>query len=118
MCNQLSEEIIDKKTELVPIIQQSFERYFHDTVFVRGRAGGVPVLMVPTIYARAEAPEGLYNTHTIDSVVNSLMQLPVRQFARSLSHREWLRNSGRVWELIRKSPIIADYMKTYQRCQL
>lgn len=35
-------------------------------------------------------------------------------FARTLSERDWLKNSAKIWELVKNSPIIAEYTRTLQ----
>ncbi|XVF61050.1 hypothetical protein PTKIN_Ptkin08bG0097900 [Pterospermum kingtungense] len=33
-------------------------------------------------------------------------------FTRNVSERDWLKNSAKIWELVKSSPIIADYSRT------
>lgn len=33
-------------------------------------------------------------------------------FSRTVSERDWLKNSAKIWEIIKTSPIVADYYKT------
>lgn len=35
-------------------------------------------------------------------------------FSRTVSERDWLKNSAKIWEIIKTSPIIADYYRTLQ----
>nr|GLL28301.1 protein SMG9-like [Ipomoea trifida] len=35
-------------------------------------------------------------------------------FSRTVSERDWLKNSAKIWDLVRNSSIIADYCKTLQ----
>jgi len=35
-------------------------------------------------------------------------------FARTVSERDWLKNVAKIWELVKSSPIIAEYSKTLQ----
>ncbi|PQM41227.1 protein SMG9-like [Prunus yedoensis var. nudiflora] len=37
-------------------------------------------------------------------------------FGRTVSEREWLKNSAKIWELVKNSPIIAEYSRTLQSC--
>ena len=45
---------------------------------------------------------------------DTLLSLPRRPFAKTLSEREWLRGVGRMWDLIRRSTLLADYNRTAQ----
>ena len=46
---------------------------------------------------------------------NELLALKRRPFARTITEREWLRGAGRMWELIRRSALLADYNKSLQK---
>ena len=35
-------------------------------------------------------------------------------FSRTVSERDWLKNSAKIWELVKNSAIIAEYSKTLQ----
>ncbi|KAL9274400.1 hypothetical protein AKJ16_DCAP13250 [Drosera capensis] len=40
------------------------------------------------------------------------------KFSRSVTEREWLKNSARIWELVKNSPVIAEYFKMLQNSGL
>lgn len=35
-------------------------------------------------------------------------------FSRTVSERDWLKNTAKIWELVKNSPTIADYCRTLQ----
>ncbi|KAM7463566.1 hypothetical protein LguiA_031687 [Lonicera macranthoides] len=35
-------------------------------------------------------------------------------FSRTVSERDWLKNSAKIWELVKNSPVVAEYSKTLQ----
>ncbi|XP_021725809.1 protein SMG9-like [Chenopodium quinoa] len=39
-------------------------------------------------------------------------------FARTVSERDWLKNTAKIWELVKNSPTIADYCRTLQNSGL
>ncbi|ONK58929.1 uncharacterized protein A4U43_C08F1190 [Asparagus officinalis] len=39
-------------------------------------------------------------------------------FVKPVSERDWLRNLAKIWELVKKSPVISEYCKTLQRSGL
>eukprot|EP00262_Sarcandra_glabra_P014163 TRINITY_DN4079_c0_g1_i2.p1 TRINITY_DN4079_c0_g1~~TRINITY_DN4079_c0_g1_i2.p1 ORF type:complete len:199 (+),score=25.69 TRINITY_DN4079_c0_g1_i2:152-748(+) len=45
---------------------------------------------------------------------DQVLSMECRPFAKSVSERDWLRNSARIWEIVKKSPVIADYSRTLQ----
>jgi len=44
-----------------------------------------------------------------------VLGMPKRSFSRPLTERDWLKNAGRIWELIKKSPFISDYSRTLNK---
>lgn len=49
---------------------------------------------------------------------DQVLSMNAPSFGRTVSEREWLKNSAKIWELIKNSPIIADYCSTLQTCGL
>lgn len=49
---------------------------------------------------------------------DQILSMPRRSFARPISERDWLRNAARVWDSIKKSPVLADYSRTLQNSGL
>ncbi|KAL2642614.1 hypothetical protein R1flu_010201 [Riccia fluitans] len=45
---------------------------------------------------------------------NQILSLPRRPFNRPLTERDWLRNAGRMWDLVKKSRVLAEYSKVLQ----
>lgn len=39
-------------------------------------------------------------------------------FVRTVSERDWLKNSAKIWELVKNSPVIAEYCRTLQNSGL
>ncbi|CAM6094464.1 unnamed protein product [Calypogeia fissa] len=71
---------------------------------------GVNVFALPL-----KAPEELTQHHhesymtLLATLRNQILSIPRRSFARPLTERDWLRNAVRVWDLVKKSQILADY---------
>ncbi|KAJ0964420.1 hypothetical protein J5N97_029542 [Dioscorea zingiberensis] len=49
---------------------------------------------------------------------DQLLSMHGRPFAKNISERDWLRSSARIWDLVKKSPIIADYCRILQKSGL
>ena len=50
-----------------------------------------------------------------ERVRDALLALRHPPFARSLTEREWLKGASRMWELIRRSSLLADYNRALQK---
>lgn len=59
----------------------------------------------------------LYNTLT-RTFRNALLHMPRTPFSRTISERDWLNNIARIWEIIRKSPFISEYNRSFQKVGL
>lgn len=59
----------------------------------------------------------LYAT-LIRTLRNGILHLPRTCFAKTITERDWLQSSARIWELIRKSPFISEYNRSYQKLAL
>ncbi len=40
--------------------------------------------------------------------------MPRHSFAKPISERDWLKSAARTWDLVKKSPVLADYSKMLQ----
>lgn len=45
---------------------------------------------------------------------DQILSWPARSFSKNLSERDWLRSSAKIWDLVKKSPVISEYCKTLQ----
>ncbi|KAL8551249.1 hypothetical protein ACS0TY_000365 [Phlomoides rotata] len=45
---------------------------------------------------------------------DQVLSMNAPSFSRTVSERDWLKNSAKIWELIKNSPIITDYCRTLQ----
>jgi len=45
---------------------------------------------------------------------NQILSLQRRSFAKPMSERDWLKMLPRIWDLVKKSPVLADYCKMLQ----
>ncbi|XP_073012071.1 uncharacterized protein [Typha latifolia] len=43
---------------------------------------------------------------------DQILSMNPRPFSRNISERDWLRSSAKIWESVKKSPVIADYCRT------
>ncbi|TVT98460.1 hypothetical protein EJB05_46745, partial [Eragrostis curvula] len=45
---------------------------------------------------------------------DQILSRPGRSFSKNLSERDWLRSSAKIWDMVKKSPIISEYSKALQ----
>ncbi|KAL6606509.1 hypothetical protein ACP70R_042162 [Stipagrostis hirtigluma subsp. patula] len=45
---------------------------------------------------------------------DQILSRPPRPFSKNLSERDWLRSSAKIWDMVKKSPVIAEYCKALQ----
>uniref|UniRef100_A0A0E0L709 G domain-containing protein n=1 Tax=Oryza punctata TaxID=4537 RepID=A0A0E0L709_ORYPU len=45
---------------------------------------------------------------------DQILSRPSRSFSKNLTERDWLRSSAKIWDMVKKSPVISDYCKTLQ----
>jgi len=57
-----------------------------------------------------------YGTHScmLGMLRDQILSWPARSFSKNLSERDWLRSSVKIWDMVKKSPVIADYCKALQ----
>jgi len=53
-----------------------------------------------------------------EEFVNKILALQKKPFLRPISEKEWLRNSSKIWESIKRSSLISDYNRTWQKMQV
>ncbi|KAJ8544720.1 hypothetical protein K7X08_017303 [Anisodus acutangulus] len=65
---------------------------------------------------RNNKDEAQYESHisALWNLRDQVLSMRVPTFSRTVSERDWLKNSAKIWEIIRNSPIIADYSTTLQ----
>lgn len=45
---------------------------------------------------------------------DQVLSRPPRPFSKNLSERDWLRSSAKIWDMVKKSPVISEYCKALQ----
>ncbi|XP_078173728.1 uncharacterized protein LOC144567460 isoform X2 [Carex rostrata] len=50
----------------------------------------------------------------IESLRDKILSMNPHSFSKNISERDWLRGSAKIWDLIKKSPVIANYCSTLQ----
>ncbi|CAN6172205.1 unnamed protein product, partial [Urochloa humidicola] len=57
-----------------------------------------------------------YGTHScmLGMLRDQILSWPARSFSKNLSERDWLRSSAKIWDMVKKSPVIGEYCKALQ----
>ncbi|KAK3128252.1 hypothetical protein QOZ80_6BG0458950 [Eleusine coracana subsp. coracana] len=45
---------------------------------------------------------------------DQILSRPGKSFSKNLSERDWLRSSAKIWDMVKKSPVISEYCKALQ----
>ncbi|XP_068635742.1 uncharacterized protein [Aristolochia californica] len=53
-------------------------------------------------------------TSMLGQLCDQILSMNCHSFTKSISERDWLKNSARIWEMVKKSPVIAEYSRTLQ----
>ncbi|KAH7282042.1 hypothetical protein KP509_35G009400 [Ceratopteris richardii] len=80
---------------------------------------GVNYFILP-LRAQDDSAKMQHESYTVmlRKLRDQILSMPRRPFARPISERDWLRNAARVWDFIKKSPVLADYSRTLQNSGL
>uniref|UniRef100_A0A6N2KQX4 Protein SMG9 n=1 Tax=Salix viminalis TaxID=40686 RepID=A0A6N2KQX4_SALVM len=65
---------------------------------------------------KADSPKAQYKSYisALCKLRNQVLSMNGLSFARTVSEREWLKNSAKIWELVKSSAIIAEYGQALQ----
>ncbi|CAN6223506.1 unnamed protein product [Urochloa humidicola] len=57
-----------------------------------------------------------YGTHScmLGMLRDQILSWPARSFSKNLSESDWLRSSAKIWDMVKKSPVIGEYCKALQ----
>ncbi|XP_059066789.1 uncharacterized protein LOC131062450 isoform X1 [Cryptomeria japonica] len=88
---------------------------YHEMSANRSGSDGVSFFVLPL---KVSDDSVKVHNESFESMLRQLrdqvLSMPRRSFARPISERDWLRNAARIWDMVKRSPVIADYSKTLQ----
>ncbi|XP_059440653.1 uncharacterized protein LOC132173094 [Corylus avellana] len=75
-----------------------------------------PDLFVIPRKGKDDFPRDQYESYfsTLCKLRDQVLAMNCPPFARTVSERDWLKNSAKIWELVKNSPVIAEYSRTLQ----
>ncbi|KAF3432666.1 hypothetical protein FNV43_RR23768 [Rhamnella rubrinervis] len=76
----------------------------------------VPDLFVIPIKNKDDSPRDQYESHSsmLWRLRDQVLSMNGSSLARTVSERDWLKNSAKIWDLVKNSPIISEYSRTLQ----
>ncbi|XP_061997315.1 uncharacterized protein LOC133715026 [Rosa rugosa] len=79
-------------------------------------ASPVPKLYVIPMKSKDDSPGNQYESCTsmLWKLRDQVLSMNPPSFRKTLTERDWLKNSAKIWELVKSSPIIAEYSRTLQ----
>ncbi|CAN6564564.1 unnamed protein product [Malus baccata var. baccata] len=78
----------------------------------------MPSLFVIPAKNKDDSPGDQYESYTsmLWKLRDKVLSMNSPPFGRTVTERDWLKNSAKIWELVKSSPIIAEYSRTLQSC--
>ncbi|KAJ9546186.1 hypothetical protein OSB04_025893, partial [Centaurea solstitialis] len=66
--------------------------------------------------SNTESPGDQYESYysSLSKLRDQVLSMSGPSFSRTVSERDWLKNSGKIWELVKNSSTISDYCRTLQ----
>lgn len=57
-----------------------------------------------------------YGTYSsmLGKLRDQVLSRPLRPFSKNLTERDWLRSSAKIWDMVRRSPVVSEYCKALQ----
>ncbi|KAK9206076.1 hypothetical protein WN943_016347 [Citrus x changshan-huyou] len=115
-------------------LRKALAQYFSVSSFVREKCGNattepvepgtqssdmlstVPKLFLIPSKNRDDSPNAQYGSYSsaLWKLRDEVLSMNCPSFARTVSERDWLKNSAKIWELIKSSPIISEYSRMLQ----
>ncbi|KAL6132352.1 hypothetical protein ACLB2K_070723 [Fragaria x ananassa] len=76
----------------------------------------VPKVYVIPMRSKDDSPGEQYESYTsmLWKLRDQVLSMNSPSFRKTLSERDWLKNSAKIWELVKSSSIIAEYSRTLQ----
>ncbi|XP_022137865.1 protein SMG9-like [Momordica charantia] len=73
-------------------------------------------LVVIPIWNKDDSTRGQYESFNLAlwKLRDQVLSMNGASFSRTVSERDWLKNSAKIWELVKSSPIVMEYAKTLQ----
>ncbi|CAI0390604.1 unnamed protein product [Linum tenue] len=115
-------------------LREALTRYFGSSSFTKKKSGSVPkeqtfsdtsnskdssmLLNLHLIPSRTknESPRAQYESHlsVLWKLRDKVLSMNCPSFARPVSERDWLKNSAKIWELVKSSGVITEYSRMLQ----
>ncbi|XP_042472867.1 protein SMG9-like isoform X1 [Zingiber officinale] len=113
-----------------PLLRKALLQFFHSSSFRINKSGTSSlnstakdsvsehpdVFLLPAREKNLQKPKPQFESYfsAVGKLRDQVLSMNGHPFGRNISEREWLRNSAKIWELIKKSPIISEYCRTLQ----
>lgn len=73
------------------------------------------VFLLP-VRAHDDSTKFEYGTYSsmLGMLRDQVLSKPYRPFLKNLTERDWLRSSAKIWDMVKRSPVISEYCKALQ----
>ncbi|KAJ0788297.1 putative P-loop containing nucleoside triphosphate hydrolase, protein SMG9 [Helianthus annuus] len=99
-------------------VKKALNQYFSSTSFNKHKSDGGPLelFFIPQKSNFGTQYESYYSS--MWKLRDQVLSMSGPSFSRTVSERDWLKNSGKIWELVKNSSTISDYCRTLQNSGL
>ncbi|KAM7273812.1 hypothetical protein ACFE04_028476 [Oxalis oulophora] len=98
-------------------LKKTLEQYFCSSSFTRKKDNKnlLDMFLIPSKQLD-DSPRAQYESYisALSRIRDQVLSMKGSSFGRSVSEREWLKNSAKIWEMVKSSPIIAEYSATLE----
>ncbi|VVB14853.1 unnamed protein product [Arabis nemorensis] len=105
----------DLSPKNVLLLRKALAQYFESSSFMLGRSGSElaePVSFV--IPSRSSRNQHESYQLAMWKLRDQVLSARSKSFSRPVSEREWLKNSAKIWEMVKNSSIISEYGRALQ----
>ncbi|XP_040381021.1 protein SMG9-like isoform X2 [Oryza brachyantha] len=118
-------------------LRKVLEKHFNSSSFSIGSSGATPQVCDPSVPSSMKVEDLRSNqqdiyllpSRTPDNSKNfeygtcpsmlgmlrdQILSRPSRPFSKNLTERDWLRSSAKIWDMVKRSPVISEYCKALQ----
>ncbi|CAL9230590.1 unnamed protein product [Arabidopsis halleri] len=96
-------------------LRKALAQYFESSSFTAGRNGSELVEPVSFVIP-SKSSRNQHESYQLAmwKLRDQVLSSKSTSFSRPVSEREWLKNSAKIWEMVKNSPIIAEYSRALQ----
>ncbi|CAN8236155.1 unnamed protein product [Cochlearia groenlandica] len=99
-------------------LRKALAQYFESNSFMLGRRNGSELAEPVSCMVPLKISRNQHESYQLAmwKLRDQVLSAKSTSFSRPVSEREWLKNSAKIWEMVKNSLIIAEYGRALQSC--